>query len=208
MVWEMKNKIVVMASGEGTTFQEIYQACSYGRINAEVVALISDRLDSGAVVKAGKLNVPVIHYSLTKKEITIRELEKIKPDLIVLAGFLKILPEEFIDNFAGKIINTHPSLLPCFGGKGMYGINVQHAVLKSGTKVTGCTIHLVDKDVDHGPIIAQETVPVLSTDTPESLQIRVHSVELGLYVDAISTLLKFDHTIVGNRVKFLNQFSL
>jgi phosphoribosylglycinamide formyltransferase-1 len=204
----MKNKIVVMASGEGTTFQEIYQACSYGRINAEVVALISDRLDSGAVVKAGKLNVPVIHYSLTKKEIIIRELEKLKPDLIVLAGFLKILPEEFIDNFAGKIVNTHPSLLPCFGGKGMYGINVQHAVLKSGTKVTGCTIHLVDKDVDHGPIIAQETVPVLSTDTPESLQIRVHSVELGLYVDAISTLLKFDHTIVGNRVKFLNQFSL
>lgn len=204
----MKNKIVVMASGEGTTFQEIYQACSYGRINAEVVALISDRLDSGAVVKAGKLNVPVIHYSLTKKEIIIRELEKLKPDLIVLAGFLKILPEEFIDNFAGKIVNTHPSLLPCFGGKGMYGINVQHAVLKSGAKVTGCTIHLVDKDVDHGPIIAQETVPVLSTDTPESLQIRVHSVELGLYVDAISTLLKFDHTIVGNRVKFLNQFSL
>ena len=204
----MKNKIVVMASGEGTTFQEIYQACSYGRINAEVVALISDRLDSGAVVKAGKLNVPVIHYSLTKKEIIIRELEKLKPDLIVLAGFLKILPEEFIDNFAGKSVNTHPSLLPCFGGKGMYGINVQHAVLKSGTKVTGCTIHLVDKDVDHGPIIAQETVPVLSTDTPESLQIRVHSVELGLYVDAISTLLKFDHTIVGNRVKFLNQFSL
>ena len=208
MVWEMKNKIVVMASGEGTTFHEIYQACYHGRINAEVVALISDKLDSGAVVKAGKLNVPVIHYSLTKKEIIIRELEKLKPDLIVLAGFLKILPEEFIDNFAGKIVNTHPSLLPCFGGKGMYGINVQHAVLKSGTKVTGCTIHLVDKDVDHGPIIAQETVPVLSTDTPESLQIRVHSVELGLYVDAISTLLKFDHTIVGNRVKFLNQFSL
>ena len=193
-----------MASGEGTTFQEIYNACSHNRINAEVVALISDRLDSGAVTRAGKMNISVIHYSLSNKYMIIEEIKKLKPDLIALAGFLKILPEEFIDNFPGKIVNTHPSLLPCFGGKGMYGINVQKAVLKSGTKVTGCTIHLVDRDVDHGPIIAQETVPVIPSDTPESLQERVHSVELGLYIDAISSMLNFDYTIVENRVKFKN----
>ncbi|EQB67720.1 MAG: phosphoribosylglycinamide formyltransferase [Thermoplasmataceae archaeon] len=200
----MKNRIVVMASGEGTTFQEIYNACSHNRINAEVVALISDRLDSGAVTRAGKMNISVIHYSLSNKYMIIEEIKKLKPDLIALAGFLKILPEEFIDNFPGKIVNTHPSLLPCFGGKGMYGINVQKAVLKSGTKVTGCTIHLVDRDVDHGPIIAQETVPVIPSDTPESIQERVHSVELGLYIDAISSMLNFDYTIVENRVKFKN----
>ncbi len=193
-----------MASGEGTTFQEIYNACSHNRINAEVVALISDRLDSGAVTRAGKMNISVIHYSLSNKYMIIEEIKKLKPDLIALAGFLKILPEEFIDNFPGKIVNTHPSLLPCFGGKGMYGINVQKAVLKSGTKVTGCTIHLVDRDVDHGPIIAQETVPVIPSDTPESIQERVHSVELGLYIDAISSMLNFDYTIVENRVKFKN----
>ena len=193
-----------MASGEGTTFQEIYNACSHNRINAEVVAMISDRLDSGAVTRAGKMNISVIHYSLSNKYMIIEEIKKLKPDLIALAGFLKILPEEFIDNFPGKIVNTHPSLLPCFGGKGMYGINVQKAVLKSGTKVTGCTIHLVDRDVDHGPIIAQETVPVIPSDTPESIQERVHSVELGLYIDAISSMLNFDYTIVENRVKFKN----
>lgn len=193
-----------MASGEGTTFQEIYNACSHNRINAEVVALISDRLDSGAVTRAGKMNISVIHYSLSNKYMIIEEIKKLKPDLIALAGFLKILPEEFIDNFPGKIVNTHPSLLPCFGGKGMYGINVQKAVLKSGTKVTGCTVHLVDRDVDHGPIIAQETVPVIPSDTPESIQERVHSVELGLYIDAISSMLNFDYTIVENRVKFKN----
>ena len=197
-----------MASGEGTTFQEIYNACSHNRINAEVVALISDRLDSGAVTRAAKMSISVIHYILSNKYMIIEEIKKLKPDLIALAGFLKILPEEFIDNFPGKIVNTHPSLLPCFGGKGMYGINVQKAVLKSGTKVTGCTIHLVDRDVDHGPIIAQETVPVIPSDTPESIQERVHSVELGLYIDAISSLLNFDYTIVENRVKFQNHYNL
>ncbi len=90
----------------------------------------------------------------------------------------------------------------------MYGINVQHAVLKSGAKVTGCTIHMVDNDIDHGPIIAQETVPVMPSDTAESLMARVHSVELDLYIDAISTLLNFDYEIVGNRVKFTNQSNL
>lgn len=208
MVQQMKRRILVMASGEGTTFQEIYHACSHKRINGDIIALVSDRPDSGAVSRAGKMNIPVIHYRLAHISEVIEKVKKLEPDIIALAGFLKILPEEFIHSFHGKIVNTHPSLLPCFGGKGMYGINVQHAVLKSGAKVTGCTIHVVDNDVDHGPIIAQETVPVMPSDTAESLMARVHSVELDLYIDAISTLLNFDYEIVGNRVKFTNQSNL
>ena len=208
MVQQMKRRILVMASGEGTTFQEIYHACSHKRINGDIIALVSDRPDSGAVSRAGKMNIPVIHYRLAHISEVIEKVKKLEPDIIALAGFLKILPEEFIHSFHGKIVNTHPSLLPCFGGKGMYGINVQYAVLKSGAKVTGCTIHMVDNDIDHGPIIAQETVPVMPSDTAESLMARVHSVELDLYIDAISTLLNFDYEIVGNRVKFTNQSNL
>ncbi|MHB1493487.1 MAG: phosphoribosylglycinamide formyltransferase [Thermoplasmataceae archaeon] len=200
----MEKRIIVMASGKGTTFQEIYDACNDGRINGKVVALVTDQKNSISYERAHSMKLPIIEYKVSKIDSVITEMRKLKPDLITLAGFLKILPEVFVDSFKGLVVNTHPSLLPCFGGLGMFGINVQKAVLGSGARVTGCTIHMVDKNVDHGPIIAQESVLVDFTDSPESLMERVHKVELKLYVDAISSLLSFDYAIVGNRVIFKN----
>ncbi|EQD38771.1 Phosphoribosylglycinamide formyltransferase [mine drainage metagenome] len=199
----MEKKIIVMASGKGTTFEEIYNACTQDRINAKVVSLVTDKINSDAAEKARKMNLQIIIYREKALKEIIQEIKQLKPELIVLAGFLRILPKEFIHEFEGKIMNIHPSLLPCFGGAGMYGINVQKAVIDSGTKITGCTVHLVNHEVDAGPIIAQETVFVTVDDSVESLMEKVHSIELRLYVETISSMLTIDHEITGNKVIFL-----
>lgn len=200
-----RKKICVMASGTGTTFKEIASSCRSGVIDGNVMALITDKPGSGAAKIAESIGISVLKFSPGHLEATLNSLKNIEPDLVVLAGFLKILPQEFIREFSGKIINIHPSLLPAFGGKGMYGIHVQEVVISSGTKITGCTAHFVTDSVDAGPVIAQETVPVMDNDTPQSLQERVHRIELRLYVEVISALLTYEHEVCGNRVAFKNR---
>jgi phosphoribosylglycinamide formyltransferase-1 len=118
----------------------------------------------------------------------------------VLAGFLKILSGSFIRAFPNRIINIHPSLLPCFGGKGFYGEKVHKSVIESGARISGCTVHFVTEDVDLGPIIDQESVPVLDRDTPEQLAMRIHPVEHELLVRSIRLLVSGRYEIIGKRV--------
>jgi|YelNatPaOPRAMG01_1025707.scaffolds.fasta_scaffold12347_5 phosphoribosylglycinamide formyltransferase-1 len=200
-----KKKIAVLASGTGTTFQYILDA-SRGVLAADIVVLASDRKGCGAVLRAESASIPVLHLLTKHLDEAIGSLESIfnqyNPDIAVLAGYNRILPASFVESHREKIINTHPALLPCFGGKGMYGLNVHRAVIEGGAKFSGCTVHFVDTGVDTGPIIAQAIVQVSDTDTPESLSEKVKAVEKPLLVSTISRLLYDPYRIEGKRVIF------
>ncbi|MBI3292599.1 MAG: phosphoribosylglycinamide formyltransferase, partial [Elusimicrobia bacterium] len=130
-------------------------------------------------------------------------LEARQVDLVCLAGFLWWLDAEFIQRFRDRILNIHPALLPKFGGKGMYGRRVHEAVLASGEKESGCTVHVVDEEYDHGPIVLQAKVPVLPTDTPETLAVRVQEQEHRLYPEAIRVFTEGRLRIQGNHVTIM-----
>ena len=181
-------KIAVFASGSGTTFRSIVEYSHMKDSIYEVSALVTDRKNCGAVNIAGNFHINVIRYGTDTTE----ELKRLSPDLIVLAGFLKIIGKDLIESFSGKIVNIHPSLLPSFGGMGYYGLRVHQAVKDSGVKYTGFTIHHVDGNVDGGRIIYQEVVPVLDSDSPETIRNRVHERELKSYPGIIEGILLED----------------
>ncbi len=198
-------EIVVLASGRGSTFEAIALAVKDGRIKGRISMLICNRPEAPVMEIASRMSVPSSLVSGPDESMfaEISELlERHGPDLIVLAGFMKILPEEIVRKYGERMINTHPSLLPCFGGKGFYGDRVHRAVLKSGARISGCTVHFVTPDVDGGPIIAQESVPVEDGDDVASLRDRVHSRELELIVKAIARILTEPYRISGKRVLF------
>lgn len=163
------------------------------RIEAKIAGLITNRADIQAVERAKKFNIPVCVLPETESEDYASKLEdqlsKWKPDLIILAGFLKKIPDSVIRTYKNKIINIHPSLLPKFGGKGFYGMKVHKAVLESGDRETGCTVHYVNEEYDKGPIISQAKVPVHSSDTPEVLAKRVLKAEHDLLPSVIKKLI-------------------
>jgi phosphoribosylglycinamide formyltransferase-1 len=202
----MQKKIAVLASGTGTTFQYILDASRKGVLMADIAVLASDRKGCGAVLRAESANIPVVHLLTKHLDEATRSLEEIfkgfDPDIVVLAGYNKILPAEFIETHRERVINTHPALLPCFGGKGMYGLNVHRAVIESGAKFSGCTVHFVDTGVDTGQIIAQAIVQVSDSDTPESLSEKVKAVEKPLLINTISRLLYDPYKIEGKKVRF------
>jgi len=173
--------IAVFASGKGSNFKSILANVSKEKIR--ICALVSDIKDCGAVEFAIQNEIPVFLVSSKNQtgffnyEELILQLKKNPVDLIVLAGFLKMIPGFFIDEFEGKIINIHPALLPDFGGKGMYGINVHKAVFESKAKVSGATVHFVDKIYDHGKIIAQKSVDITDLNSPEEIAERVLKIE-------------------------------
>ena len=199
-------RIVVLASGEGTNFQALIDAVGKGRLNGSIGALVSDRKSCGAIDRARNHHIRAISMPRTESnsETYFKELyatiEGLKPDIIVMAGFMKILPDWFVMKFPLKIINTHPSLLPCFGGAGFYGHHVHEKVLESGAKISGCTAHFVVPDVDAGPIILQRTVPVEDGDTPETLAERVKEVEHEALVEAVAIVLEGRFKVSGKRV--------
>ncbi|MEM4233204.1 MAG: phosphoribosylglycinamide formyltransferase, partial [Thermoplasmata archaeon] len=184
-------RIGVLASGGGTNLQAIIDACERGEIDGEVVVVITNVPDAYALERARKHGIDAFcfpHKGLTREqhEADIIEcLEQHKVDLVCLAGYLRMLTPLFINKYAGRLMNTHPALLPSFGGAGMHGLHVHEAVLNYGCKVSGCTIHFVTQEVDGGPIILQKAVPVLEDDTPETLQERVLKEEHKLYPRAI-----------------------
>jgi phosphoribosylglycinamide formyltransferase-1 len=200
-------RVVVLASGSGTTLQALLDAFPArvpdGDIGlasgasgaalgtASIVAVICNTPGALALERARRARVPAIlvdHRGRSRDEFEAElaaALEAYHPDLICLAGFLRILSPEFVGRYRGRILNTHPALLPAFGGKGMYGERVHRAVLEAGMTVTGCTVHVVDEDPDGGPIVAQASVPVLPGDTPASLAERVKSEERRLYPDVV-----------------------
>ena len=176
-----KARIAVLVSGGGTNLQAILDASARGEIpDGEVTLVVSDRLGTYAMERAARAGI--LGLEINKKACNdqkafekklVEALEKNRTDLIVLAGFLSILTEDFTSLYARRIINVHPSLIPSFCGAGFYGLKVHEAALARGVKVTGATVHFVNEIPDGGEIIAQKAVEILPEDTPETLQRRV-----------------------------------
>ena len=168
-------KIVVLVSGGGTNLQAIIDAIGAGTIrNSEIAAVISNKPDAYALTRAEKNGIEGRCISPKEfAEALLSAIREYEPDLIVLAGYLVILPPALVRAYAGRILNIHPSLIPSFCGAGYYGLKVHEAVLARGCKVTGATVHFVDEGTDTGPILLQRAVEVRQGDTPESLQRRV-----------------------------------
>lgn len=173
--------ILVCVSGGGTNLQAIMDGISDQTITGtRIIGVISNNKKAYALERAGQAGIPA--FCISPKDFADREMfnqaflkkvEELDPDLIVLAGFLVVLPKEMITRYAGRIINIHPSLIPSFCGTGFYGLKVHEAALARGVKVTGATVHFVDEGTDTGPIILQKPVMVEESDTPEILQKRV-----------------------------------
>ncbi len=197
--------LTVLASGNGTTLQAIIDACESGKISARVELVISDHRNSGAITRAIRHGIKheVLEYAI-KKQDYFRELISLvrssSPNLVILAGFMKIIPGWAVLDITAPIINLHPSLLPCFGGKSMYGIHVHESVISSGAKYSGCTVHIVTPEVDSGPIILQKVLEVRDDDTPATLQDRLKPLEHQAMVEAINIILSGKYVVKGNRV--------
>ncbi|WP_422486068.1 phosphoribosylglycinamide formyltransferase [Gudongella sp. DL1XJH-153] len=199
-----KVKIGVLVSGGGTNLQALMDACENGEISGEVVLVISNREGVYALERAEKMNIRNKYLDPKKfpgeaydKEL-LRNLKEEGVELVVLAGYLRVLSPLFIEEFRNRIINIHPSLIPDFCGKGFYGERVHKAVLESGVKKTGATVHLVDEGTDTGPILMQESVPVLMDDTVETIQKRVLEVEHKILVKAVGDCcIRIDNENIG-----------
>lgn len=174
-------KIAVCVSGGGTNLQAIMDAIAAGTIrDTEIAVVISNKADAYALERAKKAGIPALHISpkdypdrAVFGEAMVEKLRSFQVDLVVLAGYLVIIPAEMVAAYPNRIINIHPSLIPAHCGKGYYGLKVHEHVLACGNKVTGATVHFVDEEADHGPILLQKAVDVLAGDTPEILQRRV-----------------------------------
>ena len=176
--------IVVFASGTGSNFTSIYKDIKSGKINGRIVLLITNNPQCKAVdfansngIKVSIINNDIIANIAKHEEFLLRELESVGTDLIVLAGYLKMIPLNIISKYKNKILNIHPSLLPKFGGKGFYGMKVHNAVIASKESFTGATVHFVDEIYDNGPIVMQEKVEILHDDTSDSIAKKVLVVE-------------------------------
>lgn len=170
----MKVRIAVLVSGGGTNLQALLNAQERGDIpHGEISLVVSNNPNAYALERAKKAGISIAVAEKPHLDTKLQELLEGKIDLIVLAGFLAILPESFTSRWKNRIINIHPSLIPSFCGEGMYGLRVHEAALKKGVKVTGATVHFVNEVCDGGAIIAQKAVEVLPGDTPEILQRRV-----------------------------------
>jgi phosphoribosylglycinamide formyltransferase 1 len=189
--------IGILASHEGTTFQAVLDACRSEMLPARVGIVISNNSDSGALRRARAAGVQVAHLSgqthpnaESLDAAICRELQANNVDIVLLAGYMKCLGSSTISVFRNRILNTHPALLPKYGGKGMYGLRVHQAVLDSGESTTGVSIHLVDEDYDTGPIIAKRSVSVIPGDTPETLAARVQQHEREFVVEVLTGIVK------------------
>ncbi len=186
-------RIGLLASHTGTNAQAMMDACGDGTIDGEAVVLISNNSKSGAAERAQRGGVPFVHLSsVTHADETALDqavcdaLHEYDVELVVLAGYMKKIGPITLEAFAGRIVNTHPALLPKHGGAGMYGSHVHAAVLAAGDTESGVTIHVVTDEYDSGPTVAQARVPVEAGDTVDTLAARVQGVERGLYVATVA----------------------
>ncbi|MBU0509301.1 phosphoribosylglycinamide formyltransferase [bacterium] len=199
-----------MASGNGTLFETLVTRCRAGELDAEPVLLISSSPEAPVLQRARRLDVPSV--VLERKTFAAGEeftktmlncLRERNADLVCLAGYLKLIPSAVVQAFQHRMLNIHPALLPAFGGKGMYGMRVHEAVIEYGVRISGATVHLVDDEYDHGPVILQRAVFVRQDDTPDSLSQRVHEIEHDLYVDAVRLFADDRVAVQGRRVTIL-----
>ncbi|NFH78959.1 phosphoribosylglycinamide formyltransferase [Clostridium botulinum] len=200
-------KIAVLVSGGGTDLQSIIDAVENKEIECSIEMVIGSKEGIYALERAKNHNIPT--YVVSKKEYKDKSSDKIlhltkgKVDLIVLAGYLAILDGEILKEFNNKIINIHPSLIPAFCGSGMYGLKVHEAVIKSGVKFSGCTVHYVNSEVDGGAILLQDIVPVYFEDDAESLQKRILEKEHILLPKAIKLISEGKVEIVNGKTKVI-----
>ncbi len=197
-------KIGILISGRGSNMVAIVEAVQSGSIpDSEVVAVISDKTSAEGLIKAKERGIEIL--VITRKGRTreehdaeiIIELKKRNVDLVCLAGYMRLLSSEFIRAFPNRITNIHPSLLPSFKG-----LDAQRQAIEYGVKVSGCTVHFVDEDLDHGAIVAQKTVEVFDNDTTETLSARILEHEHALYIEALTRIVKRNFEIVGRKVIF------
>lgn len=185
--------IGVLASGGGTNLQAIIDACNRGELNAEVRVVISNNSGSRALQRARNEGIPAYHLSAVTHPDSLDDeicntLVRHEVDWVLLAGYMRLLGPVTLARFRNRALNSHPALLPKFGGKGMYGSFVHKAVLEADEKETGVTIHFVDEEYDHGETLAQCRVPVLPDDTLESLEGRVKERERAFWIETLATL--------------------
>jgi phosphoribosylglycinamide formyltransferase-1 len=201
---EIPFRIGVLGSGKGSNFVAIADACATGKIPAQIALVLSDVENAGLLVHARGRKIPAQFISPGKfrtkldeeaERIYVETLRAARIDLIVLAGFMRVLKGEFLRAFEGRIVNIHPSLLPSFPG-----LEAWKQALDYGVKTTGCTVHFVDAGVDSGPILGQQTVPVLDDDTPETLHQRIHEAEYELYPKCVAGIARGEISIAGRRV--------
>ncbi|KAL5727093.1 phosphoribosylglycinamide formyltransferase 1 [Ranunculus cassubicifolius] len=190
-----RKKLAVFVSGGGSNFKSIHEASVGGSIHGDIAALVTNKPDCGGAEYARLNGIPILSFPKTSSVPTglspidlVTSLRKLEVDFIVLAGYLKLLPVELIRAYPKSILNIHPSLLPAFGGKGYYGIKVHKAVIASGARYSGPTVHFVDEHYDTGRILAQSVVPVMANDSAEELAARVLREEHRLYVEVVSAL--------------------
>jgi phosphoribosylglycinamide formyltransferase-1 len=193
-----------MGSGRGSNFAAIADACAAGQIPAQVTVVVSDVENAGILELARQRGLPARFIAPGKfrtkldedaERFYINVLREAKVDLIVLAGFMRVLKGDFLRAFEGRIVNIHPSLLPSFPG-----LEAWKQALDHGVKVTGCTVHFVDAGVDSGAIIAQQVVPVLDNDTAESVHQRIHAAEHDLYPKCVAAIARGEISVHGRRV--------
>jgi phosphoribosylglycinamide formyltransferase 1 len=201
-------RIAVFASGSGSNLQSLIDACNDKYLRDGYIELVfSNKKDAYALERAIKAKIKTLYFDpkefKTNEDYDQRLAESMnehKIDIVCLAGYMKILTKKFLDTFKGKIMNIHPALLPSFGGKGYYGLNVHEKVLEYGAKVTGATVHFVDYGADTGPIILQKAVNVEQDDTPETLQKRVLKIEHEIYKEALKYVCQDRCEMKGRRV--------
>ncbi len=199
-------RIGVLLSGEGTSFENLAECIDAGGAPAEIVVVVASKEKAGGLERARRRRIPAVAVP-RKRHPDVRAfndaihsiLEEHGADFVALLGFLS--PFETRGKFDGRAINVHPALIPAFCGKGFYGSRVHAAVLESGVKVTGATVHFVDAQYDHGPIILQEAVPVRDDDTPDTLAERVRGAERRLVPEAIRLFAEGCLRIDGGRVR-------
>ena len=198
--------VFVGTRGRGSNLFALHAAISEGRLAAKIVAVVGTRADAPALERAQAAGLPVLVVDPKAlgddyESALLSSLKDAGADTIALAGFLRRVPPCVIQAFPQRIINIHPSLLPLFGGRGMYGEHVHRAALDYGVKVSGCTVHFVDEAYDTGPIIAQRTVPVLEDDTPETLAARILPLEHTLFAESLQLLAQGRLTLTGRVVQ-------
>jgi len=194
-------KLGVLLSGRGSNFEAIARNIAHGKLEAEIAVVISNRPEARGLEIARSFGIRAVCIPSKGLEreaydrLVVAELHKAEVDLVCLAGFMRILSPYFIREFPMRILNIHPSLLPAFPG-----LDAQHQAVEYGVKISGCTVHFVDEDLDHGPIILQAAVPVLDADDGESLAARILHEEHRIYTEAIRIVLSGKFRIRGRRV--------
>lgn len=194
-------RLGILISGRGSNFQAIADAVRDGRLDATIAVVISNRESAAGLQIAGERGIAAVSLPSRGLDRTVYDrmlvehLRRTEVDLVCLAGYLRLLSADFIHAFPQRIVNIHPSLLPAFPG-----LDAQHQALAHGVRVTGCTVHFVDEQLDSGPILLQAAVPVLDDDTDESLSARILAEEHRIYCEAIALVLSGRYRIEGRRV--------